>query len=242
MHGIAMLRDIAIKHVPQAHLLQYQEALQSGEALPLGSVSFIRNAMRCCGVSEPANLSYPRVMQEYLHRAVVRRTAGSLSGRYFIKPCITKDFTGGVFDLGPSCRPTGEQRASHEALPALSPDTQVWVSEVVHWLNEARYYVLDGRILGMGFYGEYVDEAPKPHASIVEEMVLRLYEDPGMPRAFALDVGVLSTGETALVECNDAWAIGYYKGTLSAEAYLAFLFTRWFDLTRACSTPHTANA
>lgn len=237
-----MLKDIVFKHVHRAHLLQYQEALQSAEALPVGSISFIRNAMSCCGVSEPANLSYPRVLQEYLHRTVVQRTAGSLSGLYFIKPCVTKEFTGGVFDLGSSCRPTGEQRASYEVLPALSPDTQVWMSEVVHWLNEARYYVLDGRVLGRGFYGEYPDEAPKPHVGIVEEMVLRLSQDFSSPRAFALDVGVLSTGETALVECNDAWAIGYYKGTLSAEAYLEFISTRWFELTKSCFTPHTANA
>jgi hypothetical protein len=43
--------------------------------------------------------------------------------------------------------------------------------------------------------------------TLVEAMVAAW---PSAPVAYALDVGVLSTGETALVEVNDFWAIGCY--------------------------------
>jgi len=44
---------------------------------------------------------------------------------------------------------------------------------------------------------------------------------------YTLDVGRLSTGGTALVETNDAWAIGLYGKALTPRVYLDFLGKRW---------------
>lgn len=49
------------------------------------------------------------------------------------------------------------------------------------------------------------------------------------PKAFVLDLGVLSTGEVALIEMNDAFSIGKYNG-IDDETYAKFLITRWEDL------------
>lgn len=51
----------------------------------------------------------------------------------------------------------------------------------------------------------------------------------GFPKAFALDLGVLSTGEVALIEMNDAFSIGKYNG-IDDETYAKFLITRWSEL------------
>lgn len=51
----------------------------------------------------------------------------------------------------------------------------------------------------------------------------------GFPKAFALDLGILSTGEVALVEMNDAFSIGKYNG-ISDETYAKFVITRWEEL------------
>lgn len=55
----------------------------------------------------------------------------------------------------------------------------------------------------------------------------------GFPKAFVLDLGVLSTGEVALIEMNDAFSIGKYNG-ISDETYAKFLITRWDELRRLC--------
>jgi hypothetical protein len=45
-----------------------------------------------------------------------------------------------------------------------------------------------------------------------------------------LDWGELEWGEPALVEVNDAWALGFYKGTLSDKDYIEMLYARWQQL------------
>lgn len=51
------------------------------------------------------------------------------------------------------------------------------------------------------------------------------------PVSFALDLGILSTGEIALVEMNDAFSIGKYNG-IDDETYAKFLITRWNELKK----------
>lgn len=47
-------------------------------------------------------------------------------------------------------------------------------------------------------------------------------------KAYCLDVGVLSTGETALIEVNDGFSVGMYG--MSKELYAELLQTRWKEL------------
>jgi hypothetical protein len=51
------------------------------------------------------------------------------------------------------------------------------------------------------------------------------------PSAFALDLGVLSTGEVALIEINDAFSLGLYKGC-PEDFYANCLIERWDELKR----------
>lgn len=48
------------------------------------------------------------------------------------------------------------------------------------------------------------------------------------PAAFAIDFGVLTDGQTALVELNDGFSIGTYG--LSGELYADFTAARWAEL------------
>ena len=45
---------------------------------------------------------------------------------------------------------------------------------------------------------------------------------------FGIDFGLLSTGETALVEMNDGFALGAYA--ISARDYTDLLIARWEEL------------
>jgi hypothetical protein len=103
----------------------------------------------------------------------------------------------------------------------------VWVSEPVTWLSEYRYYVFESEILGMARYDQLeTEDAPEPELSVVQQCIA----DLAIAHPYALDMGVLSTGVTALVEANDAWAIGLYDGALKAPEYVRFLVTRWRSL------------
>lgn len=226
----AMTADVPLVTVPIEQLELHAAAIRSG-ALPVGSVEFVRRAMEVAGITEPRNFSYPPALTGYLHRSVERRAAGKVWGRWFIKPVTTKAFTGFVVDTrenpdGMDCH----DRIQFNEFLALPPDDLVWVAEPVEWLSECRFYIAQGEILGYGRYDDGPDDAPLPAESIVQEMALQLAAAQELPAGFAIDVGVMRCGKTALVECNDAWALGYYKGSCSPSAYMRMLWERWRQL------------
>ncbi len=230
-HQVAMLEDLPLCAVGIEGLEQYAAQIAGGGWLPVGSVEFVRRAMVLAGIEEPENLSYPPQLRPYLHRLLERRVAGTVMGRWFVKPVATKTFTGFVLDtLGDPADLGEHDRAQCEAFLALDPAACVWVSEPVAWRSEVRFYVLDGQIVGEGRYDDGPDDALLPDAAVVREMASRFSATPGAPVAFALDAGVLECGATALVELNDAWALGFYSGTLKPDRYLNMLWRRWRQL------------
>jgi len=227
----AMTADVPISSVSIETLRDHEEGLRKGATVPVGSVEFVRKAMSLAGIVEPDNISYPDCLAQWLHRAVEQRRAGSVLGRWFIKPTETKAFTGFVVDtLGDPDHLSPHDREQYNAFLALSADTPVWVCEPVTWLSEFRYYVVDGEVRGEGRYDDAPDEMPAPDIRQVAEMASIMAGSAGAPIAFGLDVGVLDSGETALIECNDAWALGYYRGTLSQREYIEMLWRRWEQL------------
>lgn len=197
-------------------------------ALPVGSVEFVREAMRIAGIVEPQNLSYPGAAIDFLYRSVHLSTAGEVLGRWFVKPVKTKLFTGFVFDT--MAKPntySPHDREQYDAFMALDAREPVWVSEDVTWTSEWRYYVQGGQIVGEARYDQSDDEnAPVPSKATVLDCVAQL----GIKHPYAIDFGVLTSGETALVEVNDAFAIGLYGDAMGPKEYLAFLSERWCSM------------
>jgi ATP-grasp domain, R2K clade family 3 len=200
-------------------------------ATPVGSVEFIRHAMEISGLKEPENISYPPGSEQYLKRQVWRSTADKalrMTGKRFVKSSTTKGFTGFVLDSesGSLGLDNHDQLQFHK-LSAMVPDTEVWVSEVVNWVSEYRYYVQEDLVIGYARYDQSEnDDVPEPDKGEVG----RCIKDLGIGHAYALDMGVLSSGDTALVEVNDAWAIGLYGGAMKPLEYVKFLVSRWKSL------------
>lgn len=226
--GLEALTD---QHTEQADHPARQAIL--GGAMPVGSVEFVQAAMRVLQVDLPEWNCYPSELTMHLHRKVWRSTAAEarmafsqLGHQVFVKPVGIKRFTGFVYAGGDTAAADNENLL---ALGALADDEPLWMSEPVSWLNEYRYYVApgaDGRqqIIGRGRYdqdGE--DSASPPDEQVVAACVAAL----PLPHPYALDMGVLSTGQTALVEVNDAWSIGLYERALLPREYFAFLASRW---------------
>lgn len=232
VNQFAMIEDVPVLTSALDRLEDHVELLASGEALPVGSVEFVRRAMALACIEEPANLTYPEPLQRFLLRDVKVQRAGAVLGTHFVKPTKTKTFTGFVFDtMTDPASLSPHDREQYDAFMLLDADELVWVSEPVRWQAEVRYYIAHHAVLGMGRYDDGQDHWALPDERVVEEMVDVLARLPKTPAGYTLDVGMLDTGETALVECNDAWAIGYYKGTLSRNDYIKMLWARWSQLT-----------
>jgi hypothetical protein len=228
----AMLSDgISISRCQIDGLVGHQAQLRGGGCLPVGSVEFVSAAMDLADIARPTPDPYPSRLAPWFFRAIERRHAGGIAGRCFVKPAARlKAFDGFVLDPGtPSLSMTEHAQEQLAALQQLGPDEMVWVCEPVEFLSEWRYYVQGGSILGSARYDpDGPDDAPQPLATDVEQAIVAY----GRHEAHALDMGVLSTGQTALVEVNDAFAIGLYAGALEPHAYLAYLWSRWMSLAR----------
>lgn len=223
----ARLADTPALTVPFEKLAQSD--LRKGDVF-VGSVEYVLGAMRLRGIQPPLNMSYPQALQAYLHRKVSRKRLCEIDeGRdVFVKPVSTKLFTGFVLKHEQKFEAYDEHDQEQiRVMRSAASDTEVYVGEPVQFLSEWRYYVLRGEVIGSARYdpdGE--DSAPEPNIGVVRDAV-RNFRGPA---AYALDFGVLSRGETALVEANDGWALGLYGQSLSAREYLDFLVARWNEL------------
>ncbi|MEA3086369.1 MAG: hypothetical protein QOC89_4066 [Paraburkholderia sp.] len=168
----AMTADVPIASVRLEALGDYAVALREGATVPVGTVEFVRKAMSLARIADPPNMTYPDCLLPYLYRRVARRRAGSVLGRWFVKPVETKVFTGAVFDtLGNPDDLSFYDPAQYNAFLSLSPEIEVRIGEPVTWRSEVRYYVIDGEIRGEGRYDDGPDDAPVPDGQTVSEMV-----------------------------------------------------------------------
>lgn len=229
----AMRSDIRVSALSAEDLLYGQipadqrQLLTAGEATPVGSVEFLRSLMKRLGVAEPAPMDYPPELHDFLHREVRKKAAG-LCGLEpeFIKPISTKTFTGFVFNVMDSePTPGSPLQEDYLAFMALPAEEKVWASEVVEWASEFRYYVLRDQIVGRARYDDGADSAPEPSEEVAMACIDRLR--PLGLAAYALDLGTFPDGQTALIEVNDAWALGFYRGGISTNDYLSMLAARW---------------
>lgn len=228
----AMLMDVKCRNVGVGDLHEHAQALASGLAMPVGSVEYVSAALKACGREVPAWNCYPECLRWALHREVVKRKAGSVLGRVFVKPVETKRFNGFVFDtmVDPAMLDAHDQEA-HAGFMAVGATEEVWTSEPVSFVSEWRYYVWRGEVAGRGRYDpEGAEEAAEPSEEVIERAVACLRSAAGQGVTCAMDFGVMGGGETALVEVNDAFGLGLYSKAISNQAYLGMLYTRWLQL------------
>lgn len=224
------LTDRPSQYVAPESLAAYAAQLREGSAMPVGTVEYVREAMRVAQIAEPENLSYLEALRPWLHRIIRRAEIKDVDGRVFVKPLATKLFTGFVRDpAGGYDEHDLEQFRVFVNLRLSAPTTPVWTSDTVEWQSEVRYYVQEGKVIGHARYDPLGrDDAPLPDERTIEEMITAA----ALPHPYALDAGVLGDGRTALVECNDSWGLGLYSGALRDKAYAAFLDARWISLHR----------
>ncbi|MCU0544727.1 MAG: ATP-grasp domain-containing protein [Oscillatoriaceae cyanobacterium Prado104] len=195
------------------------------ESLVVGDIPCILGALKQLSIPEPQPNDYPASLSEFLHRRIWRSTLGKLelelrNGKCpptFAKPATRrKRFTGCAF----------YSECDLSQVYGVSRQEKLLCSEVVNWLSEYRVYVVRSSIRSVDYY------AGDPGVAIDLAEVLRAIQaldKAGDSHAgYAIDFGVLASGETALVEINDGFAIGAYS--INSKNYTDLILARWEEL------------
>lgn len=208
------------------HLMQRKLKIQKGDFI-MGEIPVMLSAMKQLGIKYHYN-DYPESLQKYLHRKVWTSTMKEVRQRlyddldgelelglgWFIKPKDKlKRFTGFVCSIIDDL----------QFVNGAGNQTKLWCSEPVIFISEYRCPVINGKVMGM--YAAPGKDGKLPDRIVVEQMAKDFVDAPS---AYALDVGVLHTGETALIEVNDGFSLGRYG--IPADVYTQLLQTRWSEL------------
>lgn len=166
----------------------------------VGSTGFIEKVLDHC--FEPDY--YPSWASPLISRKI-KRVVKAPVRKCFIKPADEyKAFTGFVKENG---------RLSEDYLA-----DGYWVSDVVSFCQEWRYYVCGGQVIETGWYQGCDEDEPAP---VLE---LLIPEDV----YGALDVGKLKDGRIELIEFHHPYGIGWYGE--NDNAYAEFLIRGWKNL------------
>lgn len=167
-------------------------------------------------INIPSELNTP----DYLGRTLSYMTIGEFRKQpfkpTFIKPArYPKEFMAGVITL-PS---------SIEFLKDTPDDTPALLSNIVDIVSEYRCYIINKKLVGIKHYQG--DCRIFPNVQVIDNMI---NDYKSAPRGYSIDVGILDSGKTILIEVQDGWALGNYG--LEADVYARLLTTRWFELTK----------
>ena len=190
-----------------------------------GEIPIVLSALKQLDIVPRKLDDYPLSLQEFLYRTIWKSSLGKLERKLqqdpnkpiFAKPANrSKRFTGRVFE------------SFHDLwyISGVSRQEEIWCSDIATWISEYRVYILHSQIIGIYSYGENSD---RPLDETIVKKALRCLDNAGESVAgYALDFGVLSTGETALIEMNDGFSLGNYG--LSDRDYTDLLLARWQEL------------
>jgi hypothetical protein len=194
-------------------------------SLVVGYVPVVLGALKQLDVPSPAPDDYPECLRGFLRRRIWESRLDAVRKRvyredfqpFFIKPKDQlKRFTGRVI----------ESAYDLSWLDGISKQAAVYCAEVVQWRTESRVFVINGSIKGVRNYSGdpsvLIDEATAKAA------VDTLEESGKASSAYGIDFGVLSSGETALIELNDGFSLGSYG--LDRSVYADLILKRWTEL------------
>ena len=185
----------------------------TAEAVPVGSVEYVRKFAELNGIMLPDSDTYPESLRWAMGRNIYSCSFAQVPPDSFCKPQRTKAFTGGI--KGDIAEPVADSEP-------------VWCSERVEFSAEFRAYVVNGRIAGYSRYGDGDDEAELNLDFLAR--VVSSYSQA--PVGYAIDIGATPAGP-CLVEINDGWALGYYRwGNMKPRDYVQLITERWLQIVR----------
>ena len=208
----------------EPHQLRQGALPLNRDALVAGGVPVVEDALTVLGITVPLADNLPVALAKYRGRKVWTSTWGELRVRYgrsgppeplWVKSLRRNKGTPSIAVYG----------ADDIAATAGLPDNhEVLVSEYVIFVSEWRCFVCRGKILDLCRYQGDVFQYPDPQ--VVKNAVLD-YSSIG-PAGYGIDFGVLTNGQTVLVEVNEGYSLGPYG--LESTEYAELLEARWLQL------------
>lgn len=197
------------------------------ETLVAGGVPVVEDAMVAVGMKPPIADNLPKRLEQYRGRRVWTSTWGELRAQYGRtgppEPLWVKSLRRNKG--APSIALyNAEDIESAEDLP---DDHEVLVSEYVIFVSEWRCFVVRGQVLDVCRYQG--DVFRYPDADVIKN-ALRDFGDAA-PAGYGIDFGVMTSGQTVLVEANDGYSLGPYG--LEPMDYAELLEARWLQLAEA---------
>lgn len=186
--------------------------------LPIGSAEFVQKACEIHGIELPNPLNVPDRLGPYLGRKVWTCKRSEIEDKwypFFVKPKDElKLFTGFV----------AKSEKDFDLYPELKEwDGMLWCSEVMpDIVSEWRCYIKEGKVFNCSCYAGESLAFPDKNEILA---LVSAYTDA--PAGYSLDVAVTKAG-TKLIECNDAWALGYYGGDFLE--YFRMVKARWLEI------------
>lgn len=200
-------------------------------SLVVGDMPCILGALKQLSIPVPEPQDYPASLTDFLHRRIWKTTLGALEIQFrngksdpiFAKPATRhKRFTGCIF----------ESEYDFAQVYGVSRKEKLFCSEVVTWLSEYRVYVVNAEIRSIHHYSG--DKNIFVDLKAINLAIHILKEARENYAGYAIDFGVLASGQTALVEMNDAFAIGAYG--ISSKDYTDMIVARWEQLLSLSKT------
>ncbi len=220
-------RGIAVEPFRKNEIFEEKIDLSS-ECIVAGDVEVITEAMRQMGIPIPVPNDYPKSLDKFLHRKIWTSRFSNLRQKFeeewpdpvFAKPKThRKLFRGRVF----------QTVFDFHKLNNIQDDTIIVCSEVIPIISEFRFYIVDSKIVAQENYDG--DPQDMVDIAVVKEAVEKLEKSGESISAYAIDFGLLRTGETILIEMNDGFSIGTYC-EIEPKIYTDFTLHRWEQLQR----------
>lgn len=194
------------------------------ETLVAGAVSVVEGALKALGIPVPPADNLPKCLANYRGRRVWTSTWGELRSQHrgsgTHEPVWVKSLR-----RNKGAPSIAVYQADDIEVAAGLPDShEVLVSEYVIFVSEWRCFVCRGQILDVCRYQGDVFRYPDPE---VVKNAVSDYSSTG-PAGYGIDFGVLTTGETVLVEVNEGYSLGPYG--LESMEYAELLAARWVQL------------
>lgn len=193
------------------------------DTIVVGGIPPVHMALDRLGIPKPDLSDYPHSLQPYLCRSVrlsTLREAHHSESPIFVKPAGgLKAFDGHTLQCFKDSLRTAR-------MVQTTPDMPVWISEVVTFCTEWRYFIRQGQIQGLSHYrgSEWVH----PNPQVVQRAIKDFEASDEAPVAYVIDFGVLEDGRTALIEVNDGYSFGAYG--LNSVRHIRMLEDRWCQL------------
>ena len=209
------LKDMGFECIKFSTLEDLQDFYHSKSELIVGGVGIVRKRLKVFDI-DPPMIDYPEELRKYLGRNITETTLLQVVRDHNQWPIFVKSKDQKVL--------TGKVISTPADVVGLGEDIDVYCSPVVNFLSEYRVFVRYGQILDIKHY--WGDPLIFPDPNVIQSAVK---DYTSAPDAYGIDFGVTDSGQTLLIEVNDAWALGCYG--LAAHTYAKFLLTRWAQLT-----------